>query len=258
MFFSLSTVVLLCSFSSSLFFHQQRLAIFSTLGLCTAPRAAFPHCFFVRNSSSTTHYEQVTVRAISTAQPTANMLRNSTSSVAQNRWVASSCAQPSKEEPPHRHTLRPSDILELKSQTRVYVDETEIRHNEESAVRPAPSAENPPSQPNESIPSNYVIPQKRDTKLQSLEDATVPSAQLSQSRRNTLSRPRPLKERVVGGLAREDQLQAIWAKFDEEERRQEFRPTEQGGGKSTSGNNVLGAWEEEAALDDLDDEEGPW
>jgi hypothetical protein len=70
--------------------------------------------------------------------------------------------------------------------------------------------------------------------------------------------PRPWKEKVVGGLVREDQRQEIWAEFDKEERRQEFKPAEQGGGKSTSGNHVLGAWEEEAALDDLDDEESPW
>lgn len=186
------------------------------------------------------------------------MLRNSTSPVAQNRWTASSCAQPSKDPPSHRHTLCPSDILELKDETRTYVEATEIGHSTESALKTPPSPGNPTSTLSENKPQNYVIPQKRITKLQSLDDATVPSAQLPQSRRDTVLWPRSFKENVVGGLVMEDQLQAIWAEFDEEERRQEFKPPEQGGGKVASGDHVLGAWEEEAALDDLDDEEGPW
>jgi hypothetical protein len=185
------------------------------------------------------------------------MLRESTSSVAQNRWMASN--QPSAEAPSHQNAFRPSDILELKNETRAYIDATQVHHNHtEPALRPPPSPRKPTSKPYEQIPTNYVIPQKRVTQLQSFENAAATSAQLPPSHRDNISRPRPPKEKVIGGLSKEDQLQAIWADFDEQERRQRFKPEEQGGGKPTSGNDVLGAWEEEVALHDLDDEEGPW
>lgn len=62
---------------------------------------------------------------------------------------------------------------------------------------------------------------------------------------------------MIGGLSKDDELRVIWSKFDDEERRQKFRSAEQVG-LLTSGNDVLGAWEEELSLHDLSDDEGPW
>lgn len=187
------------------------------------------------------------------------MLRNSSISEAKNPSIATNTSQSSPPISYHQRKLRPSDILELKNETRAYIDDTDLHRNAEPCPKSPASPYGPRSRPNDTVPSNYMIPQKRVMQLRSLETATTASARLPQSRWNGALRPRPLKEKVIGGLSKEDQLQAIWANFDEEERRHRFRPVVQEGGHNmASGNDVLGAWEEELALHDLDYEESPW
>lgn len=154
-------------------------------------------------------------------------------------------------------TLRPSDVLKLQNKTRSHFESPKS-----SNADPRPNPWNAlcatTSESSERNPANYVIPQKRITQLRSVESAAITSAQHPSDLREAPSKSKSRREKVVGGLSKEDELQAIWAKFDAEERRQRFRPAAEAGVDKVSGNNVLGAWEEEHALYDLDQQEGPW
>ncbi|ERF76990.1 hypothetical protein EPUS_06858 [Endocarpon pusillum Z07020] len=146
--------------------------------------------------------------------------------------------------------LRPSDILELQNETRSHLESLKA-----SSVDPRPNLRNDPceakSEPNKKDHAKYVIPQKRVTQLRSLEPAAITSAQHPSGLLEAPSKFKSGREKVVGGLSKEDELRAIWTKFDEEEQRQRFRPAAEGGAGNVSGNEVLGAWEEDHALHDL-------
>lgn len=146
--------------------------------------------------------------------------------------------------------LRPSDILELQNQNRSHLESLKA-----SSVDPRSNLRNAPceatSEPNKEIPAKYVVPQKRVMQLRSPEPAAMTSAQHPSGLREAPSKLKSYREKVVGGLSKEDELRVIWTKFDEEERRQRFRPVAERGADKVSGNEVLGAWEEDSALHDL-------
>lgn len=72
------------------------------------------------------------------------------------------------------------------------------------------------------------------------------------------------QENILPVLSTEDTLQAVWADFDREEEKRRLGAVEvieEGGvllGAENEGNHVLGAWEEEDMLWDLDREDGDW
>jgi hypothetical protein len=158
---------------------------------------------------------------------------------------------------PHEPPLRPSDILSLKNSSIIHIYGTNFQNGDPRPKIPAKSIE-PLYQTDEITPTNYVIPQKRVTQLRLLDNTTNSSTQYLQSRWERVLRSRQRKEKVIGGLSKEDELRTIWAIFDEEERRRRFRPTSQFTDNTASGNRVLGAWEEEPMLHDLSHEEGQW
>ncbi|KAF7506681.1 hypothetical protein GJ744_011510 [Endocarpon pusillum] len=152
--------------------------------------------------------------------------------------------------------LRPSDILELQKETRSHLESLKA-----SSLDPRPDLRNNPcqatSEPNKKDSAKYVIPQKRVSQLRSLEPTAITSAQHPSGLSAAPFKLKSCREKVVGGLSKEDELQAIWKKFDEEEGRQRFRPAAEGEADNVSGNEVLGAWEEDHALHDLYQEDGP-
>jgi hypothetical protein len=158
---------------------------------------------------------------------------------------------------PHEPPLRPSDILNLKNSTLVHVDGTSLQNEDPRPEIPASSI-GILSQTNEIVPTYYVIPQKRVEQLELLDKATKTSTQHLHSLWEKALRPSQRKEKVIGGQLKEDELRAIWASFDEEERRCKLRPVRQVTANTMSGNSVLGAWEEEPMLHDLSQEEGQW
>lgn len=157
---------------------------------------------------------------------------------------------------PAKSALRPSDILKLNNNTRVHLDLTKVR-DAESHLKQSAAVSETVSKHNDCIPLHYIIPQKRVWQLRSIDQA-LPPTQRSRRHWNYVSKPRSSKEKVVGRLSEEDQLQAMWAKFDEEEREQGYRSALSVREDMISGNDVLGAWEGEELLHDLEQEEAGW
>ena len=113
-------------------------------------------------------------------------------------------------------------------------------------------------QSNEAAPQGYINPEKRIAQLKSRGEALSISAEPLRNRSDIAFWNRFWKEKVVGGRSKEDELRAIWAKFDEEERRQRLKPNSEAGKKVVSDNHVLGAWEDDHSLHDLSRDEGDW
>lgn len=179
------------------------------------------------------------------------MSKNGTTSKPQDSAIAAHNGKSSPTPPwSQGRALRPSDILELQNETRSHFESLKASSVDlRSNLRNAPCEAI--SEPNQKIPAKYVIPQKRVMQLRSPEPAAITSAQHPSGLREAPSKLKSCREKVVGGLSKEDELRVIWTKFDEEERRQRFRPAAEGGAGNVSGNEVLGAWEEDHALHDL-------
>lgn len=151
-----------------------------------------------------------------------------------------------------KHALQPSDLLKLKKNNHSNMDGTTLRKLESCRINNhAPPQPRSPSK--EAVPQGYVIPQRRIALLKSSDLALKASAEPLNKNSNNAFWDRFWKEKLnlVGGLSKEDELRAIWAKFDEEERRQRFKSNPDGGENVVSGNDVLGAWENESLLRDL-------
>lgn len=149
--------------------------------------------------------------------------------------------------------LRPSDILNLKKESQDHVSSPLLRDTEpnQNQMKSIP-------QFHDTAARNYVIPQKRVMELRLHRKAPDTSSEPPRSRWDNGAKngPRKLKEKVLGGLSKEAVLQAVWAEFDEDERRKKFNPKVELADVGVSGNEVLGAWEDEAMLYDLSCEEG--
>ena len=185
-----------------------------------------------------------------------NMQQNINSSFESSYLVPTSC-QMASAPLAYERALRPSDILGLENEIRVQVHDPEL-HNARSCPKAPASPQTSTFQANRDVASYYVIPQKRVRQLKSLEPTPTTSAKRLQKLWYSTSKSRAWKEKVVGGLSKDDELQAMWANFDEEEGRKRFRSNFHVEDKMLSGNDVLGAWEEELMLNDLNREEGPW
>jgi hypothetical protein len=158
---------------------------------------------------------------------------------------------------PSKRALQPSDILKLSEDSQLRINDVRFREVETFQLNIG-STSKLPSQSNDIVPKGYVIPQKRIAQLKSHDVAPNTSAKYLSNSCGRFYENQLRKEKMVGGLSKEDELRSIWAKLDEEERRQKFRPTSQTGNGVVSDNDVLGAWEDEAMLHDLSRVEGDW
>jgi hypothetical protein len=166
------------------------------------------------------------------------------------------CLAPAAD-PPCKHPLRPINILKLSEQSQAYINHLIVRPAEACASQSdRPSKDS--SIPNETNPRNYIIPQKRAMQMESVQEPSRTHTQRIQHRWDSAFKTRVSKEKVIGGLTKEDELRSMWIKFDEQERRERFRPARGFEDRPLSGNEVLGAWEEECMLYDLERDEGPW
>lgn len=168
--------------------------------------------------------------------------------------------QTSRQHPVEQNkSIRPCNILNLSSDTRAHVDGV-IPHKYSHYQNQNPPAHppRPSSKANDKVTTNYVIPQKRVPQQSNLHE-NIPNSSAYDLNNGWKDHPRTrsVKEKVIGGLSKEDELRAIWSKFDKKERRYRRR-SEARGDPLITGNEVLGAWEEEFALYDLSNEEGPW
>lgn len=160
--------------------------------------------------------------------------------------------------------LRPSDVLQLNDDSLGYIDS--VKQHQEAGTQPDQSLnrsepvpehdETPKS--NEDVLAKYVIPQKRGVQLKSVETAPPQPSQHFQDRSYSAPKPRSKREMVVGGLSKDDELRTIWAEFDRAEKSERVGLCTLGNETMPSRNDVLGAWEEEDMLHDLNQEEGDW
>lgn len=189
----------------------------------------------------------------------ANMVPDRTGAMPDYSFGALRHSQWSSPLLPYERALRPSDILNLNNHTRIHVGSTKPAKAASRPTTPT-SPIKPACQPNGrvSMPSSYVIPQKRITQLVSLERLRTTSVKHLPGWWSTSFKSNRLKERVVGGLTKEDELRVIWAGFDDRQRMQTLTSVADDGDVLLSGNDVLGAWEEDLMLRDLDREEGSW
>jgi hypothetical protein len=152
--------------------------------------------------------------------------------------------------------LQPSDILKLNHEIHVSHDGTtmESRASSPSMLGRSESITDRAMKPT----GSYLVPQKRSRQAE--KPTEVPAVSDSRAKHTARVTPEQMrhKEKVIGGLSREQQLAKIWADFDKEERREKYRHADTAEQNEVSGNEVLGAWEDVVLLPDISTDEGVW